>query len=551
MNANPVFIAGFLGVCALLWAADALRGRGDADARPFLRLFLLAFAAANLAFLGVLFANHVNFPLNLDLMEGTVLQHYRQAFAGEPVYPEPSLAYFPLAYNPLYYVISIPMGWVFGANLFTLRLMSILAALLSAALIFKVTREKTGSLQWALIAAGLFAAAYRVMDAYLDTAHSDAWFLLAALLGTYLIDRYPTMAGSIAGTLTLVAAFWFKQHGALFAIGGVLFVTWRDGFKKALPCWILAALLGPGLYLFAGPWLFGSHFHYFTWEVPSSWSTLGLGTVKRFVKFIGMNYAVLAAASAALVVLVAWRRRSGMSAWHWQWGFALASGFMGTLDYGSSNNVYIPMGTWFILVGTWALSEWSARPAPRRIPRPHLAALAAAFAAFLYNPSEVIVSPKAHETFEDFTATLGELDGPVYAPWLGQLDAGYALYPAAHWVALEDTVRGSLDDIQTIENHPEIREWLEPFLSPKGPVYLVSNYPIDSSIRMLRFLDGYFELQEDWGDRFKPLRVLPKRWDHGWPRYLYRIRPERVRDGAPAISTATAANPATDASGGR
>jgi len=25
-----------------------------------------------------------------------------------------------------------------------------------------------------------------------------------------------------------------------------------------------------------------------------------------------------------------------------------------------------------------------------------------------------------------------------------------------------------------------------------------------------------------------PLRVLPKRWDHGWPRYLYRYTPEQI-----------------------
>ena len=32
----------------------------------------------------------------------------------------------------------------------------------------------------------------------------------------------------------------------------------------------------------------------------------------------------------------------------------------------------------------------------------------------------------------------------------------------------------------------------------------------------------------DFEERFEPLRVLPARWDHGWPRYLYRYAPDEA-----------------------
>ena len=47
----------------------------------------------------------------------------------------------------------------------------------------------------------------------------------------------------------------------------------------------------------------------------------------------------------------------------------------------------------------------------------------------------------------------------------------------------------------------------------------------------LRAIYGFARLvdilgDEVEGDRFAALRVLPKRYDHGWPRYLYRDRRE-------------------------
>jgi hypothetical protein len=44
-------------------------------------------------------------------------------------------------------------------------------------------------------------------------------------------------------------------------------------------------------------------------------------------------------------------------------------------------------------------------------------------------------------------------------------------------------------------------------------------------LHMAAPLDDYV-LACDLGDRFAPLRVLPKRYDHGWPRYRYRNRSE-------------------------
>jgi hypothetical protein len=479
-------------------------------------------AALNIGLVIALWINHINFPLFIDLMEGVVWQHFQRAIAFQPIYPAPTPEYVPLAYNPLYYVISIPFGWIFGVNLFTLRLVAILGTMGSAAILFLAVRRETGSLFWAFVSVGLFAAAYAVMDAYLDTAHSDSWLLFCALLGTYLIHLNRSWKLDGIGLLVLIAAFWFKQHGAVFAFGGILYLTVRHGIKKSIVYWLAAILLGPALYLLAGPFIFGSNFLYFTWEVPRNWSEFGFATLRRYLGFIIKSYLGLALTGGLVTLWSLFRNRAKTSIWYIQFIFACLTGLMGSLDIGSSNNVYIPMGTWFILVGVLGLKEFCNKfPKLSKYTVPQLV-LVLSFALFAYNPLPYWIPAGADDNYAEFVSFLEGLDGQVYAPTLGQMPKDFTLYPAAHWVALEDMIRGPGRDTS---NHPLTREMLDPAIHPDGPAYVLTNYPFEVYY-WIQFLEDYYVLEEDLGDRFQPVRLLPKRWDHGWPRYLYRYDPE-------------------------
>jgi hypothetical protein len=525
---NLLRIAFFL-AGTLLVVLETIQARRQGGLKKGGHVALALIAGASILFIVFLWFNHANFPLNLDLMEGTVLQHFQRAVRFEAIYPEPTPEYVPLAYNPLYYVLAVPFAWAFGVNLFTLRLVAILGMVGSGLLLYRVVQQRTGSAWWGLMSAGIFAASYVVMDAYLDSAHADSWLLFSALLGSYLIDSNRSRAWNLAGVVLLVASFWFKQHGALFAIGGVLFLTWREGPRRSWLYWFVAVLLGPILYIFGGPWLFGSRFHYFTWEVPRRWSELSFGTLRRYAGFILRSYPILSVSAAWTAVWTAFKDRDKLSVWHFQFVFAALAGFMGTLDPGSSNNVYIPLATWFILLGTLGLHQLLLQFKAVQRYAIHLLALFASFAILLYVPTNVIASPRARESYADLVGMLRGLDGHVYAPSLGQLQNSYSFYPAAHWVALEDMIRGPGIDTA---NHPNTRRLLDPAIHPDGPAYILANYPL-SVYWWIAFLEEYYVLDTDYGDRFEPLRVLPARWDHGWPRYLYRYAPtEAIAGGA-------------------
>lgn len=512
-----VILAGIVGIAVV--ADGWFVGRPDRR-KGFLAWSLGCLAGANVVFLLYLFVNHVDFPLNLGVMEGAVLQHFQRAVQWEAIFPEPTPGYVPLAYNPLYYYLSVPFAWVFGTSLFALRFVAILGILGSCWVLFRVTREKTNSAWWGSVAVGLFAAGYGVMDAHLDTTHSDSWMLFSALWGTYLIQRSRTRRQAAIGLILLVASFWFKQHGAFFCIGGVLYLTAREGIRRSWLYWVIAGVLGPGLYWFGGSLVFGDHFHYFTWEVPRQWSEFGLHTVIRLGKFFVKYYVLLCICAAVLLIGRARKWFLEPDIWEIQLLFSFLIALVGGLDRYSSDNNFIAAGAWLILYGVWGAHHLESRIGRSARIRWGTLLLVGSFALFTYDYRAVLTSSRAQASYGDFLRFLNGLGGQTYAPSVGQLQEGFVLYPSAHWVALEDMIRGPG---RNTKNHPNTRRLLAPLIDPSGPSHILTNEPL-GNYGWLTFLEEYYTLEKDLGDRFEPLRVLPARWDHGWPRYLYSFK---------------------------
>jgi hypothetical protein len=387
--------------------------------------------------------------------------------------------------------------------------------------VFAVTKRRTQSLWWGFISIGVFAAAYRVMDAYLDSAHADSWMLCSALLGTLVLDQKRSRLWNLLGVFLLVCSFWFKQHGAFFAIGGVLYLTLKEGPVRAAPYWLLAILLGPVFYWFAGPWLFGSYFHYFTWTVPSQWTEMTARMFPRFGGFVLLFYGTLAV-FACWNIVREWKERfRGIDIWKWQLVSAMATAFLGCLDPESSDNIFIPLGAFLIIEGIRGLHA-ASRPVTRlRGLRLEALALVLVFAQLGYDPRTVVVSNDAHERFAEFISILNSLQGSVYAPLLGQLERGFVFAPAIHWVSVEDMVRGPGRETR---GNNLVTRLLDPCLRPDGPAYVVANSRL-RDFPPLTFLEKLYVVETDLGDRFRSLRGLPRRFDPLWPRYIYRFDP--------------------------
>lgn len=518
-----------LGIGLLLVAVEVVTHRRGKPL-PAARLALAAVAVFSLGLMSVIVAQQFSTPLHLDVMEGAVLQHAQRAAQGLPIYSEPAPEFVALAYNPLYYVIAVPVSWLLGMNLTTLRVVAVIGMVGCTVMVFLIVRRRTDSPWWGLLAAGLFAAAYRAMDSYLNTAHSDSWFLFCALLGTDLLDRNRSRSWNVAAVLILVASFWFKQHGALFVIGGVLYVSSRTmreqgpvrGLIGSWPYWLVAVVGGPGLYLTLGPTLFGPRFSYFTWEVPRSWSLVNLSTVYRLGRYVLDNFPLLAALGAVYAVLGEKIHLQWANIWQVFLVAAVMTGIMGALDSGSADNVFIALACAFVLVGVLGLEALARKWAFVRRLGVHYAALLVSFVALMFNPLPLLIPADARASYDDLLAMLQSVNGTVYAPDIGQLQTNYTLFPAAHWVALEDMIRGAGN---STANNQLVRSLLEPLEQPANGGYLLLNQPLED-LALFAYLGEFYVLDTDFGERFAALRLPPKRFEHGYPRYLYRFAGE-------------------------
>jgi hypothetical protein len=491
-----------------------------------LSALLAVLAAGSAVVLIALVANHVGSPFHLDLMEGVVLQHARRALSGESIYPLPTPEFVPLAYNALFYIVSVPFLRVFGDSLATLRMVSVLGMLGSAAATFALVRTYTRatqadradatSLWWASLATGLFCASYAAMDAYLDTAHSDAWLLCCALWGTYLVSR-TSRSAHIAGVLVLVAGFWFKQHGAIFVGASLVYLTWRKGIARSIPYWLIAIVLGPLLYVLAPGELLSADFHFFTWHVPSGWSQFGAHTIPRVVLYLAAFYPALVVVALA----GAWRavRAREIGLLELELGAAALTAFMGSLDPGSSYNVFIPLAAFTIVYGVIELARLNARVSLWHGIRPAPVIALVAFATLIHDPREFWVPASVNASYADLQSTIRALPGKVYAPGIGQLADGPQLFPAAHWVALDDIMRGPH---RSAADSALSRSMLDPLRHPATTAYVLTNHPLELLAPPVSELAHSYSLVTDYGARFSSLTALPRRFDHGYPRYLYR-----------------------------
>jgi hypothetical protein len=478
------------------------------------------YATVCLAVLAGLVVSHWRFPLFLETMEGGVLQHTLRAADGLWIYPYPSPEFTALAYTPLYYVVAAPLMWILGPELAPLRVVATIGYALAIWLTYAAVRDRGQDWRIGLIAAGLFAAAYQVMDAYLDTAHSDSWMIASALLGTWIIDKAYSPRQLVLGVVVLCAAFWFKQHGALFAAGGLAFITWRHGVRESLAAWITAILLGPALYA-VSPLIFGPATHFFTYSVPSSWSVINVRGLGRLGGFLLVSYPFLAAASLYEYGSV-WRERfASLSIWHVQGIAALATGVLATFDTGGARNTFIPFGVFVIILGAFGVVRLCQNPAVRRWPNAiGVAVLALSFVPMVYDPRNYVPNPTASIQYEKLIALLRSLDGPVASLSLGQMPSDVRLTPAVLWVAIDDLERGR-------RARPESKQAAAALLSTiamaPAPHYLLSNEPLSENTVTDR-LSPHYELLRDYETQFAALAGLPGTYPtrQSYPRYLYQ-----------------------------
>ncbi|MBV9174580.1 MAG: hypothetical protein JOZ81_31350 [Chloroflexi bacterium] len=144
-----------------------------------------AAALAAVYLLGFVVASYfrLTYAYPLWVMEAPAVQAVRRVLHGLPLYGPPTLDYVPPVYAPLYFYVSAAAAVVLGPSLLTLRLVSFLAALGSAALVAHLVWRETRAWLPTLVSAALFISSTTLAADSLDLARVDVMCVLLILAG--------------------------------------------------------------------------------------------------------------------------------------------------------------------------------------------------------------------------------------------------------------------------------------------------------------------------------------------------------------------------------
>lgn len=262
------------------------------------RLTLAAVAAVPILAYVLVAVQRMGYAYELTYFEGSTVEVTARVVDGEPLYGAPTTSFTPWPYPPLYFWLTGGVARLLGTNLLSLRLVSFAASLVLLLLVALLVRRVGGSTVAGIVAAGMYAATYRVSGAWADTARVDS-LLLALLVGAVLagVGAQTWRRGALVGALFFLA-FLTKQNAVVVAAPPLLWMVVRRRPAGIAACGVLVGAValstGVGILLTDG-WYWRQVFT----------QLLGQGLVPRWLWAFWVQDLLLPFAVTVCTVLIA------------------------------------------------------------------------------------------------------------------------------------------------------------------------------------------------------------------------------------------------------
>jgi hypothetical protein len=494
---------------------------------PRATLWLLSIGTAVL-FLRLVLVRLV-YPLELDCIEGVMMDHVARLALGQPIYVEPSLSFISLAYMPVFASASALLAHVFGPQFWEPRLLSLLSVMGLTVMIAAIVRAETRS--WTLGAGGaaLYLAGFGVTGGCYDVARPDSMMLCLALAGLVVLRFTRGVAGACGAALLLSIAFFTKQHAVWFVLAGLLHLAFND--RRRLPAFAVAAAVGCGGGYALLSWWLGPWFRFFTFEVPSGWSQVSLTRIEQYAGHGVLGTLALLSGPALLSLGLPsrpWRGPGGL--WVWVGLGAVGTGLMATLDASAYRHVLMPTMVALAVLGPISLHRLLAALAPRPdVFGPNgfaCLALALQFLPLAYPMHEQLPHERGRDARAQLLADLRAEPGPVLMPYHGFYCLSAGKPTSLHIIALDDIVRSRGNPL--LARDPQFLDRMfAPLHAGSGRPPIVTDIPLAESGRLWAGLERSYRrvgslgwistaLRPVTGNRFMPTwRYEPREPDDG------------------------------------
>jgi len=331
-----------------------------------------------------------------------MVAHLARVRGGQALYVEPSLEFITFPYPPLYLWVASLVGEGLGA----LRAVSIASTLAVLALLFVHVRRESGSALGGLVAAGVFAAAYRWAGAWFDVGRVDLLALALALGALQVARSSEDGRGALVAGALCGLAFLTKQTALLVCLPIALHMG-RRGLALVGAAVAVGGSGVLGLHLASGGWSTWTLFELLAghpWFEPWKMWTRDLPWL--------LPAALLATRTRVPLAVVLG---------------AVAAAWLGRAHQGGAENTLLPLALVAALVVGQAVGQVRARTGVLLLALVQLVLLA-------YDPRPLVPTGFDEVAAARLRVRLAELEGPVFAPHSPELVAA----PCAHAQAIVD-----------------------------------------------------------------------------------------------------------------
>lgn len=411
-------------------------------------LLLLTAAAVALAW-ALTAAARLNYPYELEWMEGAMVDQAARVAGGLPLYVAPSPAFVPSIYTPLFYYLAAPLLWLLGVGYLPLRLLASASTLAVCVCMAILVRRESGSRAAGWLAAGLLLAAYRMCGTWYDIGRADMLGLALTLAGALVVRRARTAPQGVLGAGLLLLAFFAKQSALAVWLPLGLFLLLRRRWPAA------GGFIGGSIVLLTGTTLLadyatGGWYSYYVFELPRQ-HTAGFIDARWWGFWrhdLGDHVGVALALGALWLLAALWHAREAALFHALLAGGLLGGAWFARLNAGGYHNTLIPacLALALLLALAWSqLPAWLVAGERRRqMLTIGISALCLLqFWQLRYDPRRQIPDAADRAAGDAFIAALAAVPGGVAVPYHGHYARLAGKQPSAHWMAVYDILRGS------------------------------------------------------------------------------------------------------------
>ncbi len=481
------------------------------------------------------------YPLELDCIEGVMMDHVVRLAHGQAMYVKPTLHFISLAYMPIFAFVSSWLARAFGPALWEPRLVafgsSLGIALLAAVVVWIETRRPT----LAVGAAGVYCMAFGLTGSCYDVARPDSLMLLLAFSGLAILRYTRGLPGAVAAAFVLALAFFTKQHAVLFCFGAVAYLLFQDR-RRFVPFTLTLLVLCLGGYLALTVWL-GEWFRFYTWSIPRGWSQIDRARIEHYVGH-GLFGALGALTIPAVLALGTaerpWKHPRGL--WFWAGLAGVGTGLLATLDAYAYRHVLIPTVVAFTFLGPIALDQLGRQleagaEGGRGLGTAVIyGVLLAQFFPLLYPIHDQLPHPRAREAFAAFESRVASIagKGDLLMPYHGWYTERATGHTSLQIIPFDDISRSKGNTLLARDPH-YLDRMLDSLRSGPGRPHLILDRTLEEMGEPWASLAGSYRVADTLGWVSEPLR--PVSGNRFTPTYI--LEPVEPAAAVPALRVVT------------